>query len=72
MFIDFNGSIPVDHAIFSADAIPANLGTAIGIILANRDYSVAGFTTAPDGGSNLLLLGSALSALGLARRKFLS
>ncbi len=61
-YIDFLGAIAADHATFSA---PGGIG-------ANKDYSVAGFTTAPDGGTNVMLLGSALSMLGLVRRKLLS
>jgi hypothetical protein len=62
-YIDFLGAIAADHATFSA---PGGIGS-------NKDYSVAGFTTAaPDGGTNLMLLGSALSVLGWVRRKFLS
>jgi len=65
-FVDFGGALDAKYAIFSASS-----GSLLDQI-ANKDYSVAGFTTAPDGGSNLVLLGSGLCALGLARRRFVS
>ena len=71
-YVDFGGALDITRADFKAT------GSGIGGVLANRDYSVAGFTTVtpktravPDAGSTLLLLGSVISGIGLMRRKFL-
>jgi hypothetical protein len=68
LFVDFGGSILVDHAKFSAGS-SSTLDQVF-----NKDYSVAGFTQAavPDGGTNLVFLGTAVSVLGLMRRKLIS
>jgi hypothetical protein len=65
-FVDFGGAFAVTSATFNGGP-----GEFFPDQVLNEDFSVAGFTTAaPDGGSNLLLLSSAFSALGLMRRKW--
>jgi hypothetical protein len=61
-FISFGGALDVLAAQFYTVDATSILGTP--------DYSVAGFTSVPDGGTTLTLLGIGLLGLVVFRRKF--
>lgn len=66
VYIGFGGSQNVSSAQFYTV-------NALGGLVGNRNYSVAGFTTSvPDGGTTLMLLGCGLMSLTVLRRRFAS
>ena len=65
VYVNFGGALDVLSAQFYAV-------NAVGTLVGNQNYSVAGFTTVPDGGTTLTLLGIGLVSLTGLRRRFAS
>ena len=65
VYVKFGGALDVLSAQFYAV-------NAVGTLVGNQNYSVVGFTTVPDGGTTLTLLGIGLVSLTGLRRRFAS
>jgi hypothetical protein len=63
VYVSFGGALNVLSAQFE-------VVNAVGTLVGNQNYSVAGFTSVPDGGKTLTLLGIGLISLMVVRRRF--